>query len=47
VRVLTDRALAERLGAAAAAAYPRWHSTPESFAEELRRLVDETLAGAS
>jgi len=47
VRVLTDRALAERLGAAAAAAYPRWHSTPEGFAEELRRLVDETLAGAS
>ena len=32
VRVLSDRALAERLGAAARARCARWISTPEEFA---------------
>jgi glycosyltransferase involved in cell wall biosynthesis len=44
VRVLTDRPLAERLGAAAHARYADWHSTPEGFAAQLRELVDLTLA---
>ena len=46
VRVLTDQALAERLGEAAGRAYERWHSTPEQFARELRELVDQTLSAA-
>jgi glycogen synthase len=45
VSVLTDRGLAERLGAAAAQRYERWHTTPERFAAELRELVDAALAG--
>jgi glycogen synthase len=44
VRALTETGLAERLGAAAGRRYTEWHSTPERFAAELRRLVDETLA---
>jgi glycosyltransferase involved in cell wall biosynthesis len=44
VRVLGDRALAERLAAAAAERYADWKATPQSFAAELRALVDETLA---
>jgi glycosyltransferase involved in cell wall biosynthesis len=43
VRVLSDRALAERLGTAAGKRYADWQSTPESFAAELRALVDVTL----
>ena len=43
-RVLSDRDLADRLGAAARARYARWHSTPEQFARRLRELVDATLA---
>jgi glycosyltransferase involved in cell wall biosynthesis len=43
VRVLADRALAERLGAAAHARFPEWSQTPEQFAERLRALVDQTL----
>ena len=42
VRVLSDRSLAERLGAAAAESYPAWHSTPEGFASRYRALVDAT-----
>ena len=44
IRILTDRALAERLGAAAHVRYADWHSTPERFATQLRQLVDVTLA---
>jgi glycosyltransferase involved in cell wall biosynthesis len=44
VRVLADRSLAERLGAAAHTRYNDWHSTPERFAAQLRQLVDLTLA---
>jgi glycosyltransferase involved in cell wall biosynthesis len=46
VRVLSDRELAARLGAAAHAAYGEWHSTPEQFAHQLRELVDATVAGS-
>ena len=43
VRVLSDRNLAERLGAAAHARFPEWNQTPEQFAERLRALVDTAL----
>lgn len=43
IRVLTDRALAERLGAAAHASFPAWHQTPEQFAQRVRALVDSVL----
>ena len=46
-RVLTDRALAERLGAAARERYAEWHSTPESIAAEFRELVDAVVAGTA
>jgi glycosyltransferase involved in cell wall biosynthesis len=46
VRVLSDRELAVRLGAAAGRRYEDWRSTPESFAAEFRALVDVTLAGS-
>lgn len=39
VRVLSDRPLAERLGAAARADAPRWTSTPQEFAARLADLV--------
>lgn len=42
-RVLTDRALAERLGAAAHDRYEAWHSTPEEFAARLRKLIEAAL----
>jgi glycosyltransferase involved in cell wall biosynthesis len=44
-RVLTDRELASRLGAAARERYVEWHSTPEELATELRRLAQATAAG--
>ena len=40
LRVLRDRELAARLGAAAHARYEDWHSTPETFAGAYRELVD-------
>jgi glycosyltransferase involved in cell wall biosynthesis len=43
VRVLSDRELAERLGAAAAAAYDAWRSSPEEVATRLRALVEAAL----
>lgn len=39
VRVLSDRALAERLGAAARRTGEEWGVTPAEYAEKLRRLV--------
>jgi glycosyltransferase involved in cell wall biosynthesis len=39
VRVLSDRALAERLGAQARQDAARWISTPEEFASHLADLV--------
>ena len=44
-RVLTDRELAERLGAAARETYAGWHQTAEDFARAYRDLVDRALAG--
>ena len=41
VRVLEDRALAERLGAAAHGAVQPWLATPEEYARRIRELVDE------
>jgi glycosyltransferase involved in cell wall biosynthesis len=39
-RVLRDRELAERMGAAAHDRYSDWHTTPAELARELRELVD-------
>jgi glycosyltransferase involved in cell wall biosynthesis len=47
VRVLSDRALAERLGAAAAVDAPRWASSPEEFAAAVAELVRSARAGRS
>jgi glycosyltransferase involved in cell wall biosynthesis len=41
VHVLSDRALAERLGAAGHAAVRPWLATPEDYARRIRELVDE------
>ena len=41
VRVLSDRALAERLGTAARRAVEPWLATPEEYARRIRALVDE------
>ena len=46
-RVLSDRALAERLGAGARRQYADWHSTPETLAGEMRALVDRVVAGTA
>jgi len=43
VRVLSDRALAERLGAAAHVRFPEWNQTPDQFAGRLLALVDSVL----
>jgi glycosyltransferase involved in cell wall biosynthesis len=40
VRLLTDRELAERLGAGAQAGAERWTISPEEFAQRLRALVE-------
>ena len=41
VRVLSDRPLAERLGATAHAAVQPWLATPEEYARRIRELVEE------
>jgi len=46
VRILSDRALAERLGAGAHASADFWTSSPEEFASRVRALV-ERIAGLS
>jgi len=43
-RVLSDRDLASRLGAAAHERYADWRSTPQLFARQMRDLVDITVA---
>jgi glycosyltransferase involved in cell wall biosynthesis len=43
VRVLSDRALADRLGAAARERFPDWSQSAEEWAERTRTLVDATL----
>ncbi len=44
VRVLSDKSLAERLGAAAHSRYADWESTPAEFAAAYRELVDRVLS---
>jgi glycosyltransferase involved in cell wall biosynthesis len=44
VRILSDRALAERLGAAARRTGEAWGVTPSEYAAKVRSLVDGTLA---
>ncbi len=43
VRVLSDRALAEKLGEAAQARFPEWNQSAEQWAERMRALVDQLL----
>jgi len=45
-RVLEDRELAVRLGAAARTSYEPWHQTAADFAASYRRLVDAVIVGA-
>jgi len=44
-RVLGNRVLAERLGAAARERYAEWHSTPEELARRLRELLEAAVNG--
>jgi glycogen(starch) synthase len=44
VRVLSDRDLAEQLGAAARRRVQAWLATPEEYARRVRELVDEVVA---
>jgi glycosyltransferase involved in cell wall biosynthesis len=44
LRVLGDRELAARFGAAAHLRYADWHSTPADFAAAYRELVDRTVS---
>jgi glycosyltransferase involved in cell wall biosynthesis len=43
VRVLTDRALAERLAAAARPSVEPWIATPEDYARRTRELVEQVI----
>jgi glycosyltransferase involved in cell wall biosynthesis len=45
VRVLQDRALAERLGSAARVAVEAWLATPEEYARAIRDLVERVVTG--
>jgi glycosyltransferase involved in cell wall biosynthesis len=45
VRILSDRALAERYGAAARRTGEEWGVTPAEYAAKVRALVDQTIAG--
>jgi glycosyltransferase involved in cell wall biosynthesis len=44
VRVLSDRALAERLGAAGREAVEPWLATPEEYARDMRALVEKVVS---
>ena len=46
-RVLGDRELAERMGAAARVRYGDWHSTPAQLAGDIRALVEAAVAGTA
>jgi len=43
VHVLSDRALAGRLGTAAQTRFPEWNQTPEQFAGRVRALVESVI----
>lgn len=47
VRVLSDRALAERLGAAGRRAVEPWLATPEDYARAVRNLVERVVASGT
>jgi glycosyltransferase involved in cell wall biosynthesis len=47
VSVLSDRALAERFGAAGRRRVEPWLATPEEYARRVRRLVDEVVASGT
>jgi glycosyltransferase involved in cell wall biosynthesis len=47
VRVLSDRGLAERLGATGCSAVGPWLATPEEYARAVRGLVDEVVASGT
>jgi glycosyltransferase involved in cell wall biosynthesis len=47
VQVLSDRALAERLGAAGRIAVEPWLATPEEYARQLRDLVEEVVTSGT
>jgi len=47
VRLLSDRQLAERLGAAARRTGEQWAITPAEYAERLRRLVEACASRSS
>jgi len=44
VRVLSDRALAERLGAAARVSVEPWLATPEEYARRICDLVEQVVS---
>lgn len=44
VRVLSDRALAERLGAGGCRSVDSWIATPEEYARRIRELVDQVTS---
>jgi glycosyltransferase involved in cell wall biosynthesis len=46
VRVLSDRALAERLGAQGRASVEPWLATPEEYARQIRELVEKVVGDA-
>jgi glycosyltransferase involved in cell wall biosynthesis len=46
LRVLTDRELAGRFGAAAAERYRDWHTTPTEYAAQVRGLVEASFRDA-
>ena len=46
LRVLRDRELAARLGAAASERFPDWNFSAEQFADSMGELVKRTIAGA-
>ena len=45
IEVLSDRELAERMGAAARLRYRDWDSSPDDYAARVRSLVDRAVAG--
>jgi glycosyltransferase involved in cell wall biosynthesis len=47
VRALSDRALAERLGASARIAVEPWLSTPEEYARQVRDLVERVVTSGT
>jgi glycosyltransferase involved in cell wall biosynthesis len=46
VRVLSDRALAERLGSEGRTRVERWLVTPQEYARRVRELVERVIASA-